>query len=145
MSDERDGADAGAGEQAADGDPSAGSRRSRGLAKMSEVYGFDVQDGPGDHFALTVDHLFAEIWERDGLSVRDRRLLLLGALSAQGMVDVAEIQVGAALGNGELDEMQLREIGIFLCHYVGWPIGTKFDSMVGKVLHQRKKAAKAAE
>ncbi|WP_024794870.1 carboxymuconolactone decarboxylase family protein [Tomitella biformata] len=118
--------------------------RARGLARMKEVYGFDVQDGPGDHFAITVDHLFADIWNRPGLSVRDRRLLLLGALSAQGMTDVAEIQVGAALENGELDEAQLREIAIFLCHYVGWPVGTTFDSMFGKVLHQRKKAAARA-
>ncbi|QDQ98637.1 carboxymuconolactone decarboxylase family protein [Tomitella fengzijianii] len=120
-----------------------GARRARGLARMNEVYGFDVQDGPGDFFALTADHLFGEIWEREGLTVRDRRLLLLGALSSQGMLDVAEIQVGAALGNGELDEHQLREISIFLCHYVGWPTGTRFDAMVGKVLHQRAKAARS--
>ncbi|WP_235686551.1 carboxymuconolactone decarboxylase family protein [Tomitella gaofuii] len=104
---------------------------------MNEVYGFDVEDGPGDFFALTVDHLFGEVWQREGLSVRDRRLLLLGALSAQGMLDVAEIQVGAALNNEELDERQLREIAIFLCHYVGWPIGTKFDALVGKAVGGR--------
>lgn len=111
--------------------------RASGLAKMAEVYGFDVQDGPGDYFAYTADHLFADVWRREGLSVRDRRLLLLGALAGQGMLDVAEIQVGAALDNAELDEHQLREIAIFLCHYVGWPIGTKFDGLVGKAVQQR--------
>lgn len=111
--------------------------RARGLATMAEVYGFDVQDGPGDFFAYTADHLFADIWQREGLSVRDRRLLLLGALAGQGLLDVAEIQVGAALDNDELDEDQLREIAIFLCHYVGWPIGTKFDGLVGKAVQQR--------
>ncbi|MGH8883281.1 MAG: carboxymuconolactone decarboxylase family protein, partial [Stackebrandtia sp.] len=34
-------------------------RRARGLAKMGEVYGWEVSDGPGAHFAATVDHLFA--------------------------------------------------------------------------------------
>ncbi len=119
--------------------PDDRSARERGLAKMAEVYGFDVKDGPGDHFALTVDHLFADIWSREGLSVRDRRLLLLGALSAQNMLDVAEIQVGAALGNDELDERALREIAIFLCHYVGWPIGTAFDAMAGRAIGQHRK------
>ncbi len=117
----------------------SGDRRARGLAKMAEVYGFDVQDGPGDFFAYTVDHLFADIWSREGLSIRDRRLLLLGVLAGQGMLDVAEIQVGAALDNAELDETQLREIAVFLCHYVGWPTGTKFDALVGKAMGGRQR------
>jgi 4-carboxymuconolactone decarboxylase len=120
-------------------------RRARGLAKMSEVYGWDFADGPGEHFAVTADHLFADIWSRPELSIRDRRLLLLGALTAQGLFDVAEIQIGSALGNGELTPAQLREISLFLCHYVGWPAGTSLDSVVGKVVAQHeKKAARAA-
>lgn len=112
--------------------------RERGLAKMSEVYGWDFADGPGDHFAYTADHLFAEIWSRPGLSVRDRRLLLLGALSAQGLFDVAEIQIGSALLNEELDEEQLHEVALFLCHYVGWPAGTSLDHVVGRVVDQHR-------
>ncbi|MFD6397668.1 carboxymuconolactone decarboxylase family protein [Nocardia sp. NPDC060249] len=113
--------------------------RKRGLAKMSEVYGWEFEDGPGEHFAVTADHLFADIWSRPALTVRERRLLLLGALTAQGNVDVAEIQIGAALRNGELSEEQLREIALFLCHYVGWPAGTKLDGTVGKVIAQERR------
>ena len=36
----------------------------RGLAKMNEVYGWESGDYPGDFFAITRDHLFAEIWTR---------------------------------------------------------------------------------
>ncbi len=36
--------------------------RRKGLAKMNEVYGWEMPDMPGDYFALTVDHLFANIW-----------------------------------------------------------------------------------
>ncbi|WP_067701059.1 carboxymuconolactone decarboxylase family protein [Nocardia jejuensis] len=114
-------------------------RRERGLKKMSEVYGWEFQDGPGEHFAVTADHLFADIWSRPGLSIRDRRLLLIGALTSQGLFDVAEIQIGAALRNEELDEEQLREIALFLCHYAGWPAGTKLDGVVGKVIAQERK------
>ncbi|MFC9994803.1 carboxymuconolactone decarboxylase family protein [Nocardia sp. NPDC127526] len=117
-------------------------RRQRGLKKMTEVYGWEFQDGPGAHFAVTADHLFAEIWSRPGLSIRDRRLLLLGALTAQGLFDIAEIQIGAALRNEELDEEQLREIALFLCHYAGWPAGTKLDGVIGKVIAQDKKSRK---
>ncbi|MFC8042337.1 carboxymuconolactone decarboxylase family protein [Nocardia sp. NPDC057353] len=114
-------------------------RRARGLAKMGEVYGWEFQDGPGDHFAATADHLFADIWSREALSIRDRRLLLIGLLTAQNLFDVAEIQIGAALGNGEFTPEQLRDAALFLCHYAGWPLGTKLDSVVGKVIAQQEK------
>jgi 4-carboxymuconolactone decarboxylase len=120
-------------------------RRQRGLAMMSQVYGWEVQDGPGDFFALTVDHLFAQVWTRPGLTVRDRRLLLIGLLIGQGMHDVAEIQLDAALGNGELDADQLREIVIFLTHYAGWPSGAKLSMQAEKLIGARARAARGRD
>jgi 4-carboxymuconolactone decarboxylase len=113
-------------------------RRQRGLAKMSEVYGWDVRDGPGDFFGITVDHLFAEIWTRPGLTVRDRRLLLLGLLTGEGLQDVADIQIGAALRAGELTADELREVAIFLTHYAGWPKGARLSMQVEKLISQQK-------
>ena len=114
-----------------------GGKRQQGLAIMREVYGWDVKDGPGDFFGLTVDHLFAEIWTRPGLTLRDRRLLLIGLLAGQGKDDIAEIQIGAALRAGELDAGQLREIVIFLTHYAGWPTGAKLSMTVEKLIGQQ--------
>ncbi|MGH3411630.1 MAG: carboxymuconolactone decarboxylase family protein [Marmoricola sp.] len=108
--------------------------RRRGLAKMSEVYGWEFQDGPGDFFGYTADHLFADIWNRPGLSTRDRRLLLIGALAATGQADVLGIQVPAAYRNGELDDDALREIVIFLCHYAGWPVGSRLNTIVEETI-----------
>ena len=104
-----------------------------------------MSDGPGDYFAETADHLFGRIWSRPGLTHRDRRLLLLGALTAQGNSDVADIQVGAALGNGELTPEELEEIVIFLCYYAGWPNGTKLGNVVGPHVARARKAARRAE
>lgn len=109
-------------------------RRARGLARMSEVYGWEFQDGPGDFFALTADHLFAEIWSRPGLDVAQRRLLLIGMLAGQGRHDVLGIQLEAALGSGELDAEALREIVVFLCHYAGWPVGATMNTQVEEIL-----------
>jgi 4-carboxymuconolactone decarboxylase len=108
--------------------------RQRGLDKMTEVYGWDFQDGPGDFFGYTADHLFADIWSRPGLSIRDRRLILIGLLAGQGAQDVLGIQVPAAYRNGELDEDALREIVIFLCHYAGWPVGSRLNSLVEETI-----------
>ncbi|MGK2316792.1 carboxymuconolactone decarboxylase family protein [Gordonia rhizosphera] len=107
---------------------------------MSKVYGWEFADGPGAFFAHTADHLFGEVWTREELSVRDRRLLLLGALAGSGQVDVAEIQAGAALGNGELTPGQLEEVALFLCYYVGWPIGTKMNTVIGKAIRDHAKS-----
>jgi 4-carboxymuconolactone decarboxylase len=106
-------------------------KRQRGLETMASVYGWpEVGDGPGDFFGYTVEHLFADIWNRDGLSFRDRRLLLIGLLVGRGLHDVIPLQVEAALGNGELTPEELREIVILLTHYAGWPDGAKLNSQV---------------
>jgi 4-carboxymuconolactone decarboxylase len=108
---------------------------------MGEVYGWELQDGPGDFFRYTADHLFADIWNRPGLSTRDRRLLLIGLLAGTGQDDVLGIQVPAAHGNGELDDDALREIVIFLCHYAGWPAGARLNTLVEKTIGKARKEA----
>jgi 4-carboxymuconolactone decarboxylase len=90
----------------------------------------DLGDGDGDFFHYTVEHLFAEIWNRPGLTFRDRRLLLIGLLVGRGLHDVIPIQVEAALTNGELTPEELREIVVLLTHYAGWPDGAKLNSQV---------------
>jgi len=109
-------------------------RRQRGLEMMREVYGWEVGDAPGDFFGITVDHLFGEIWTRPGLSMRDRRLLLIGVLAGQGLNDVLDIQIPATLANGELSPDELREIAIFLTHYIGWPLGAKLSVQIDTLI-----------
>jgi 4-carboxymuconolactone decarboxylase len=116
--------------------------RRKGLAKMNEVYGWDMPDMPGDYFALTVDHLFADIWSRPGLSMRDKRIMTLSVVTALGLPDLAEIQVNAALHNEEMSADELREMAIFITHYVGFPLGSGFNNVVEKVVAKRRKAAK---
>jgi len=115
----------------------------KGLEKMNEVYGWEMPDMPGDYFALTADHLFGTIWSRPGLSMRDKRLMTLTVVTALGITDLAEIQANAALANGEISEDELKEMAIFLTHYLGFPLGSKLDGAVTKVIKNRKKAADA--
>jgi 4-carboxymuconolactone decarboxylase len=119
--------------------------RKKGLEKMNEVYGWEMPDMPGDYFALTADHLFGTIWSRPGLSMRDKRLMTLTVVTALGISDLAEIQANAALANGEISEDELKEMAIFLTHYLGFPLGSKLDGAVTKVIKNRKKAADAGK
>ncbi|MEU4832512.1 carboxymuconolactone decarboxylase family protein [Streptosporangium sp. NPDC023615] len=110
-------------------------RRARGLEIMKKAYGWDhVEDGPGDFFGMTVEHLFAEVWSREGISNRDRRLLLLGMLVGQGMDDVVGLQLDAAVRTGDLTPDELREIVVFLTHYAGWPRGAKLNTQVEELI-----------
>ena len=117
-------------------------QRKKGLEKMNEVYGWEMPNIEGDpFFDLTVDHLFGSIWTRPGLSMRDKRLMTLTVVTAVGNSDLAEIQANAALANGELNETELKEMAIFLTHYLGFPLGSKLDGVVSSVIKKRKKAA----
>ncbi|MEI7057268.1 NAD(P)-binding domain-containing protein [Nocardioides sp. CCNWLW239] len=116
-------------------------QRAAGLRKMEEVYGFDMADGEGDFFRYTADHLFGDIWQRPGLTTRDRRLLLIGLLAGQGAADVLGIQIPAAYANGELSEDELREIVVFLCHYAGWPNGARINTVVEETIGKTQRKA----
>jgi 4-carboxymuconolactone decarboxylase len=115
-------------------------RRQRGLEWMRTVYGWDVPTVEGDFVELTVDHLFGEVWAREGLSLRDRRLLLLGLLvGSGGLDDVIGLQLDSALAQGDLSDDDLREIVVFLTHYAGWPKGAKLNSAVEDRLARRER------
>jgi 4-carboxymuconolactone decarboxylase len=95
----------------------------KGLEMMDRVYGPGFgATMPDDRLPLTehtIDHLFGEIWSRPGLSIRDRRLLVMGATAAFGRGDLLEVQIRGALANDELTEEQLHEAVLHLSFYVG--------------------------
>jgi 4-carboxymuconolactone decarboxylase len=117
--------------------------RRTGLNKMNEVYAWDMPDMPGEYFALTVDHLFGKIWTRPGLAMRDRRMAVIAVLTAQGQEDLLEVQVNAVLHNEELTVDELRELAVFITHYVGFPLGSRLNGAIERVAAKRKKAAKS--
>ena len=89
--------------------------RRKGLEKMNEVYGWEMPNIEGDpFFDLTVDHLFGTIWNRPGLSMRDKRIMTLTAVAALGNDALAEIQANAALHNDEMTGDELKEMAVFL-------------------------------
>jgi len=120
-------------------------KRRLGLERMEEVYGFEMTDGEGDFFGYTADHLFADIWNRPGLSDRDRRLLLIGLLIGSNQHDVLTIQIPAALAAGDLNAEELREIVILATHYAGWPHGGRLNSLVEAEIAKAAKAGGAGQ
>jgi 4-carboxymuconolactone decarboxylase len=120
-------------------------RYQRGADKIKEVYAGDVIVPPKGAMAfsdLMLESLFAEVWTRDVLSMRDRRLILLGAIGALGEKDTFGIQAKASLKNEELTPEQLREVLIMLANYAGYP---RAAGLIGVVEQQIAAVAKQAE
>ncbi|MGO4417628.1 carboxymuconolactone decarboxylase family protein [Streptomyces sp. MCAF7] len=68
----------------------------------------------------TSDYLFAQVWARPGLSIRDRRLLTLGVAATVGRAELIQIIANGGLVNGELSPDELREAVLHLAAYTGW-------------------------
>lgn len=98
-------------------------RRKKGLEMIREVYAGDVVTPPeGNVFTdVMLEQVFAEVWSRDVLSIRDRRLLLLGIIAEKGEPMTWGIQAKAALKRGELSPAELRELLLMIAQYAGYP------------------------
>lgn len=69
---------------------------------------------------LTDDVLFADVWEREELSPRDRSLITVAALVALGRDAQLVGHLRRALANG-LTADELAEAITHLAFYAGWP------------------------
>ena len=69
---------------------------------------------------LTDDVLFGDVWERPGLSKRDRSLITVAALVALYRTDQLPGHLRRAIDNG-LTKDELIEAITHLAFYAGWP------------------------
>jgi 4-carboxymuconolactone decarboxylase len=108
-------------------------RIERGFELYRAVYGDDMPK-PDPNSSLYVSqmmrHLFAETWGREALSVRDRRLVIMGVLAATGQADKVEIQFRRAQQLGELSFDQLEEVVLQLAAYCGWGMVSPLSMLV---------------
>ena len=68
----------------------------------------------------TNDVLFADLWRQSNLSARDRSLVTVAALVAQGQAAQLPFHLNRAMDNG-LTQAQAAEAVTHLAFYVGWP------------------------
>ncbi|GAA2333877.1 carboxymuconolactone decarboxylase family protein [Streptomyces kunmingensis] len=80
--------------------------------------------------------LFDEVWEREGLSKRDRSLVTISALTALGKMDQLQFHLGYARQNGVTDE-ELREALLHLAFYSGWPNGMGATSVLKRIVEEQ--------
>ena len=69
---------------------------------------------------LTDNVLFGDVWERPGLSKRDRSLVTVSALIALNRTEQLRFHLQRAMGNGVTKD-ELIEVITHLAFYSGWP------------------------
>ena len=85
-------------------------------------------------FAELTDHiLYADVWERPGLSKRDRSLITVSALIAMNRPDQLRSHIGLAATNG-LTREELAETITHLAFYSGWPSSVTAATIAKEVL-----------
>jgi 4-carboxymuconolactone decarboxylase len=111
----------------------------KGAAKFEEVIGFAPPEKGPDFLRITVENLFGDVWSREGLSVRDRRLITIVVLALNGKESSIELHLKQAIARGEMTRKELEEVMIHLAHYAGWPIAQAgFDALMKVVAELRK-------
>ena len=85
---------------------------------------------------LTDNVLFGDVWERPGLSKRDRSLVTVSALIAMNRPDQLRSHLALARQNG-VTEVELIEAITQLAVYSGWPNAVSAIAVAREVFKQR--------
>ena len=97
--------------------PSASERAPSGQPSRAQQLMGDIAPKLAD---LTDKVLFGDIWERPGLSKRDRSLATVSALIAMNRPDQLRSHLALARTNG-VTEAEIVEVITHLAFYSGWP------------------------
>lgn len=85
---------------------------------------------------LTEKVLFGDVWERSGLSKRDRSLITCAALVALQRPDQLRGHLQRALDNGVTRD-ELSELITHLAFYSGWPTAVTAAAIAKEIFEKR--------
>jgi 4-carboxymuconolactone decarboxylase len=81
--------------------------------------------------------LYGDVWERPGLSKRDRSLVTVAALAAMYRSDQLQVHLERALANGVTRE-EIGEVITHIAFYAGWPAAMQAGRVAKKVFDAQK-------
>jgi 4-carboxymuconolactone decarboxylase len=100
----------------------AAARTETGRRRYREVMVSDAPPPTTPYLANgVVDSVFGELWDRPGLSRRDRRLITLACVAAAAVDEPIQQHVYAALASGDLSREEFQEVVLHFAYYAGWP------------------------
>jgi len=105
-------------------------RSPRGRRAFAEVMTFAAPEDATPVNATLLDFVFAEVWERPGLSRRNRRFVTLPCVAAADAEGPLRDHVYAALNSGDVTITEMRETVLHFAVYSGWPKASRFNMVV---------------
>ena len=90
---------------------------------------------------ITQQVLFGQVWERPGLSKRDRSLITVATLVAQYRTNELPYHLKFALQNGVTND-EITELVTHLAFYAGWPPANTAVEIVRKVFAETSEPSK---
>ena len=85
---------------------------------------------------MTEKVVFGDVWERPGLSKRDRSLITVATLVALNRTEQLNGHLGRALDNGVTKE-EIGELITHLALYAGWPCAMSSALVANDVFEKR--------
>jgi 4-carboxymuconolactone decarboxylase len=92
----------------------------------------------------TDDVLFGEVWNRPGLSPRDRSLITVTTLIALYRINELPFHLQRALDNGVTKE-EIGEVITHLAFYAGWPAASTATAIARRVFAEAKLDSQSQE
>jgi 4-carboxymuconolactone decarboxylase len=83
-----------------------------------------------------VDSVFGELWDRPGLSRRDRRWITLACVGAAAVDEPIQQHVHAALASGDITRKEFEEFVLHFAYYAGWPRASAMEMAYYRALEE---------
>ena len=87
---------------------------------------------------MSMNFLLGSIWNRPGLSQRDRSLITVAVLTATSHSDELGFHIPRALTNGVTKD-EIREVMVQMAFYAGWPAAISAMTMAAQVYNNEQK------
>jgi 4-carboxymuconolactone decarboxylase len=102
--------------------PRAEADVARGRARFNELMPYAapesevpfVRDG-------VIAGVFGDLWTRDGLTTKERRLISITCACAAAVPNAVEEHFRSALVSGDINVDELQEFVLHFAYYAGWP------------------------
>jgi 4-carboxymuconolactone decarboxylase len=100
------------------------SAKESGQAVYKKLFGEERESKPDDTALddFTIEHLFADVWSRPNLEMRQRSIITVALLAGLGRDRELARHIEGALNLG-ITRDEIIEIMIQVAYYAGWPAG----------------------
>lgn len=110
-------------------------RREKAAEITQKLFQLDVSglDDSDPFYSPGLEHLFGEIWSREGLALRDRSLVTIAALMVLGRQQEFAFHLRGALNVG-ITPTEIQEMIVHLAYYGGYPTAASARTIAADVI-----------